>query len=92
MCEDATANAARRAQSGRRGGTGETEKPLRHLKTQRNQNRIRQDPPSPRWNILESEMLLAGTWQCGRADETTGATAHDTYTRYNNIHVHVTVR
>lgn len=69
VCEDATANAARRAQSGRRGGTGETEKPLRHLKIQRNQNRIRQHPPSQRWNILESETLVAArwpTWQCQR--------------------------
>jgi hypothetical protein len=82
VCEDATANAARRAQSGRRGGTGESEKPLRHLKIQRNQNRIRQDPPSPRWNILESEMLLAGTWQCRRG-QTTHAPAqpHTIHTR-----------
>lgn len=54
MCaRNATANAARRAR--RAGGAAGPERPrsaLRHLKIQRNQNRIRQHP---RWNILESE-------------------------------------
>jgi hypothetical protein len=90
----------------RAGGAAGPERPRGASETfeklQRNQNRIRQHPPSARWNILESETLarwhlaqhLAVAARMAMPDPPAprpGRPAHDTYT-LTTLHVHVTVR